>query len=389
MKRALLFFFTFLMAMAVVDDAYSQGSRADQRRREREIRKNLRRQNNYRGDQQILLPPSQRRIGVGVALNSFNYFGDLSPTANFYSTDISFTRPGAGAFVNYRALSNRIDLAAGVNWGILRGDDATSSDANDPLARYNNIRGLSFRNNIVELSAGARIYLYADGNGGTLQRRVLNPYIFVGGGGFYHNPQGRVPEFDYHSGWNGSTHVGIPITPETHGASPGDWVNLRPLATEGQGIVDGRNTYSPIQGMVMGGLGVRYRLADYLDLSFDLNIRYLFFDYIDDVSTTYVDLDTWGDTPEGRLARVMSDRSLERLSAYGGDLDEGYISSLYPGGFQVYTTDNGNTFAIIPGRGRSSDLNTRGNPSNDVYYVASFKLAYILGGSLKTSNQFR
>ena len=50
MKRALLFFFTFLMAMAVVDDAYSQGSRADQRRREREIRKNLRRQNNYRGD---------------------------------------------------------------------------------------------------------------------------------------------------------------------------------------------------------------------------------------------------------------------------------------------------------------------------------------------------
>ncbi|HAA23412.1 MAG TPA: hypothetical protein DCR93_00860 [Cytophagales bacterium] len=323
-----------------------------------------------------------------MALNSFNYFGDLSPTSNFYSTDISFTRPGFGALVNYRAFSNRIDTDFAFNWGTLRGDDFSSSDPDDEGARYNHIRNMSFRNQIYEFSVGAKVFLFEDGDGGTLQRRLLNPYVHLGGAIFYHNPQAQVPEFDMINNYNAAAGVfsRVAITEETHGANPGDWVSLRPLRTEGQGIVAGRNPYSLIQGALVGGMGVRYRLLEYVDLSFDINIRYLFTDYIDDVSTTYVDLGLL----ESDLARVMSDRSLENLEEFGGTLSDEYIRGLYPEKFQEYVSEgNGETYAILPGRGRSSDLNQRGNPSNDIYYIASFKLVYILGGSLKTSNQFR
>ncbi|MEL6537458.1 MAG: hypothetical protein AAFQ98_18700, partial [Bacteroidota bacterium] len=210
----------------------------------------------------------------------------------------------------------------------------------------------------------------------------------LGGGVFYHNPQAQVPEMDIINTYNSSQRVFFPqpITPDVHGASPGDWVPLRPLRTEGQGIVEGRNPYSLVQGALIGGLGVRYRLADYLDLSFDINIRYLFTDYIDDVSGNYVDLGLL----ESPLARVMSDRSLENLEEFGGTLSDEYIRALYPEKFQTYTSEgDGNIYAILPGRGRSSDTNQRGNSSNDVYYIASFKLVYILGGSFQTSNQFR
>ena len=385
MKRALLVLFTMLLATAVVDDAYSQGR--EQRQRERETRRNLRRQQNYRGDSRITLPPGQRYIGVGVALNSFNYFGDLAPTSAFYSTDISFTRPGLGIYGTYRFLSNRIDVSSGFNWGTLRASDA-SSDPEGINTRYNYMRNLSFRNQIFEYTAAARFYLLEDGSG-VRQRKPWNPYAIVGGALFFHNPKAQVPEFDIINNYDANTGTfnPQPITPATHeGYSPGDWVALRRLRTEGEGIVDGVNNYSLIQGAILGGLGIRYKLADYLDLSFDVNIRYLFTDHIDDVSGKYVDL---GVLPND-LARVMSDRSLETMERFGGTLSDDFVRSLYPSIFQTYTSQGDNqTYAILPGRGRFADDNIRGKQGNDIYYVAAFKLTYILGGSLKSSNQFR
>lgn len=390
MKRFLLLALTFFMAIAIVDDACSQ-TRRDQRRREREIRRNLRTQQNYRGETVAFLPPSQRRIGIGISLNSFNYFGDLAPSSSFASTDISFTRPGVGFYATYRAISNRIDLDAAFTWGTLRGADSTSSSITDPSSQYNFVRNLSFRNQIFELSAGARIYLFEDGRG-TLQRKKLNPYAFIGAGVFIHNPKTQVPEMDIINNYDPATKTfnPQPITTATHGAEPGDWVPLRKYRTEGQGLAEGVNTYSLVSASIIGGIGVRYRLANYLDLSFDINIRYLFNDHLDDVSGNYVDLGLLGEGPDGDLARVLSDRSLETLAQFGGTIQAEYFEQLYGQQFQEYTSaGNNKVYAILPGRGRSSELNKRGNPSNDIFYVAAFKLTYILGGTLTTSNQFR
>jgi hypothetical protein len=96
----------------------------------------------------------------------------------------------------------------------------------------------------------------------------FSPYIFAGLGLFYYNP--------YTNGVNDEK------------------IYLRPLSTEGQGLrqYPGRKVYSLVNvGIPLGG-GVKVLIGKKVMLSTEIGFRYTTTDYLDDVSSTYVNMDT-------------------------------------------------------------------------------------------------
>ena len=71
----------------------------------------------------------------------------------------------------------------------------------------------------------------------------------------------------------------------------GNWVDLQPLHTEGEGFKEYPNhpQYSLTQMNIPFGIGVRYEMAPKINLRAEILCRHLQTDYLDDVSTTYVD----------------------------------------------------------------------------------------------------
>lgn len=312
----------------------------------------------------------KKYASFGFAINSMSYLGDIAPKASWGSTKLGFTRPGFTLSYGYR-LGPRYTILGALSWGRLQSDDFKVGDPTSEESKYRYTRNASFRNDIIELSAIAVVDIIKN-EGSYLSRATLVPYIFAGIAGFHHNPKAKAPD-NYVLAAGGSS------TPLAEG---GTWVALEPLGTEGQhatNMVDtdanfGNKPYSLWQISIPVGVGMRYRLADALDLSFDFSVRVLFTDYIDDVSKNYVDLDVL----DSDLARAMSDRSRDVLSANGDPRDISGLST------RVYTGREGNDYEVINGYGSEQRDNFRGSPAfNDTYYMASFKIAYIIGAKFR------
>jgi len=87
-----------------------------------------------------------------------------------------------------------------------------------------------------------------------------------------------------------------------------DWYKLRTLGTEGQYLDNGPGPYRELQIVVPYGLGYKFRLAKSTSLILDLGFRKTFTDYLDDVSTVYVNpLDL--DQSTSAEASILADRS--------------------------------------------------------------------------------
>ena len=109
--------------------------------------------------------------------------------------------------------------------------------------------------------------------------------VFVGVGVFYFNPK---------ADFQGQTY------------------NLRDYHTEGQGYVPTRKNYSTFQLCIPLGIGFKYTIDRQWGLGLEFGIRKTFTDYIDDVSTTYIDLSQYqtGDQYDvGQFLSNPSDRS--------------------------------------------------------------------------------
>ncbi|MEQ8926800.1 MAG: DUF6089 family protein [Fulvivirga sp.] len=305
---------------------------------------------------------------IGITLNALNYFGDLSPSASALSTDIGFTRPGIGVDFSHR-FGPRYTLRASFLYGTIRGDDFESADKGDSEAKFRYARNLSFRNRIKELTVVGVFDLFKN-EASYISRVQWTPYAYIGATLFHHNPQAYVADDS-----------GLP--------EAGTWVDLQPLGTEGQNaeldpndVNAGIEPYKLIQFAIPFGIGVRYRLNQVFDLSFEMGIRYTFTDYLDDVSQNYVDLGVFGND---ELAKYLSDRSAQATGAEGGDrninaLDLNQVS---------YVGRDGNTYQVINGFGSEFRDNIRGNKdNNDVYFVTSIRVAYIIGATF-TRAKFR
>lgn len=141
-------------------------------------------------------------------------------------------------------------------------------------------RNLDFTSNVNEFSVTAH-YDFLD-----LANYRVTPYIFAGLAVFHFNP------YTYDS-----------LAGKTY---------LKPLSTEGQGLsaYPDRKTYGLTQLSIPFGGGLRFRLNDEITLAWEIGLRKTNTDYLDDLSTTYVDQGTLL-TERGPLAVALAYRGDE------------------------------------------------------------------------------
>ncbi len=206
-----------------------------------------------------------QRSEIGLMFGGSYYLGDLNPSRQFAMTRI------AGGGLYRHNFTEHFSLRLNGFYGSL--------EANDAIIKYNETRNLSFRTSVFELS------VQVEGNflpfePGNLET-PYTPFLFGGIGGISFNPKARNED--------------------------GEWVELQPLGTEGQGTEQhpDREPYSLFSHTLMFGVGFKFNITHNLTGGLEWGMRRTGTDYLDDVSTTY--------PAEGALtgadARYFSDRS--------------------------------------------------------------------------------
>ncbi len=118
------------------------------------------------------------------------------------------------------------------------------------------------------------------------------PYLFGGVGFFHFNPRAKYNN---------------------------EWVNLRNIGTEGQGLPQypNRKKYFPVQVAIPLGIGIKYNYTRQISFSFEYGYRLTFTDYIDDVSKTYPDAkffeEFYADKPETAEKAIALSPALTRI----------------------------------------------------------------------------
>jgi Domain of unknown function (DUF6089) len=132
--------------------------------------------------------------------------------------------------------------------------------------------------------------LQADDKDGSLSKQTRNlnfkSKIFDWEGGVQYNI--LDPNVSW---WIPYVYAGIGafhFKPYTNDAA-GDKVFLKPLSTEGQGFRSGTKNYGLTQFSIPFGIGVDRSINEDIRVGLEMGYRKTFTDYIDDVSTTYVD----------------------------------------------------------------------------------------------------
>ncbi|HEY4649846.1 MAG TPA: DUF6089 family protein [Pontibacter sp.] len=308
----------------------------------------------------------KRYASVGVQLGAMNYFGDIVPEPDFSSFRFKSTRPNIGISYTYRYFP-RVSVRGSFHWGRIVGDDKLSAAQSELENQGRYKRNLSFRNDIKELSVVGIVDLFE--NRQTYRRRPdFVPYGFVGIAVFHHNPKAYYK--------NGS----IP------GLNPADdiptgWYELQPLGTEGQHVDGGGypDPYKRVQIAIPFGLGMRYKLDRYWDLSFEVGWRKTFTDYLDDASSSFASkADLLGNSnasPNRNASAIFSDRSYE-----GSGAD--FASEVRP------DPTPGVPYKRLEGFGTSNDPFRGHKTDKDWYIVTSVNVNYILTPRIR-SPKFR
>lgn len=173
-----------------------------------------------------------------------NYQGDLQ--------DKRFTlnqaHPAAGLGILYE-LTEKIYARANVSFGKISGDDKK--------VPKNTVRNLSFASPLTDIHAGLEYHFL------NIYEHRLVPYLFAGLSYFRFNPSAKD--------------------------TLGHTIYLQPLSTEGQGFYQGRKKYQLGQLAIPFGGGLKFAFNENIRLAFEIGMRKTNTDYLDDVSTTYID----------------------------------------------------------------------------------------------------
>lgn len=197
----------------------------------------------------ILLPSllNAQRFHVNLFGGFSNYSGDLQD--KLFTLDESYGSFGAGVQFD---LTTNLSVLANFTYAHVGASDLYNKPSLQP-------RNLSFETGIYEVN-GLLEYNFID-----LTRHRFSPYVFAGVALYHFDP------FAYDS--------------------LGHKVYLQPLSTEGEGLAayPGQKPYNLLQFAIPFGGGVKLRVSDGVVIAYEFNFRKLFTDYLDDVSTFYVD----------------------------------------------------------------------------------------------------
>lgn len=216
-------------------------------------------------------------IGIGAA----HYFGDLNTRAH-----LNRPKPAAGIFFR-KNFGNYIALRIAANFAQLGYSDKYNTE-NEYMRR----RNLSFNTNVWELGLQGdfNFYRFMPGE----PDFSFTPYITLGASIFNYDPYAYLNNRKYY---------------------------LRPLGTEGQGssLYPDRRPYSSMALAIPFGVGVKYAFNERINIGFEVVHRFTNTDYLDDVSTTYVDPVVFPSNPDGTpsVAALLSDRSYETGAPIG------------------------------------------------------------------------
>jgi hypothetical protein len=245
-----------------------------------------------------------QRLSATLFTGTANYQGDLQPRR--FTFNQSHLAIGAGVLYE---LTEKLYARANVTFGTISADDKKNN--------RNSIRNLNFTSTVLDVHLGAEYHFFS------LYERSVTPYLFTGISYFHFNPKAID--------------------------SNGNKVALRPLSTEGQGFYQGRKMYSLNQLAIPFGGGIKLAVNDKLRIGLEVGLRKTFTDYIDDVSTTYVD---------AALLLVNRGPKAVDLAFRGDELKSGLA---YP----------------------AEGAQRGGEKFKDWYYFSGINISYLLGAGIK------
>ena len=217
----------------------------------------------------------RQRVEYSFGLGASNFLGDLggrNQQGTDFIMDFELKATRYAAALGYR-------YQIGKDWYVKANLMYVKVSGNDNLTEQpaRARRQLSFKSNIVELSAQLEYMLIKQKSGHLYRLRGVRGkrwfrfevYLLGGIGAIWYDPQSTDRN--------------------------GNWQRLAPLNTEGQGLPNGPKDYSGFTAVVPYGIGIRRNLSGGArsrhfgswSISLELTMRKSFSDYIDDVSTDY------------------------------------------------------------------------------------------------------
>ena len=217
----------------------------------------------------------------GISAGAGHYFGDLN-------TRGKLNRPKMAAGIFFRKnFGNYIAARVGATYARLGYSDIYNTHNSNMI-----LRNLSFNTSVWELALQGdfNFFRFMPGEPGF----SFTPYITLGVGAFSYDPYAFLR---------------------------GEKIFLRPLGTEGQGsaLYPDRKLYSTMGISIPFGAGLKYSFNDRINIGFEILHRFTNTDYLDDVSTTYVDPTVFTPNPDGSPSNafLLSDRSYELGQSIG------------------------------------------------------------------------
>lgn len=270
--------------------------------------------------------PVMFELGASVGvMNCLTDLGGNKGVGKKFVKDLNLGKTNFAASVYLSATYQYMfALRLEATFGQVTADDKVLSKVKaSTFGRYD--RNLNFKSKITDFMLGLEIHpLYImNRNDDEKEPPLLSPYLLAGVGFFSFKPQTTI---------NGKT------------------VDLQPLSTEGQGFIEypDRKPYKLNQINIPFGVGVKYELSSSLNIKAEFVYRKLNTDYLDDVSSEYVDPTLYANYFTGAKltnALLLNDRQYE--------LDPAHITN--------------------PG-------DQRGNPKNkDAFFTFGIKIGYTFG----------
>lgn len=220
---------------------------------------------------------TDKSFSLTIFTGPINYQGDLQPS----SFTIAHSNIAAGIGLR-KPITNRLAARAGFHYGTITAADEWNRDYLKP-------RNLSVTTTIKEAYAGLELSVL------DISAKRFTPYIYAGIAVFHFNPWARD--------------------------NAGTKTYLQPLSTEGQGLSQypEQKVYPLTQIAIPFGGGMRFAVSDAFSIGLEFNQRKTFTDYLDDVSTHYVDRDV--------LLQAKGPKAVE-MAYRGGQAPMG--SPMYP-----------------------------------------------------------
>lgn len=214
---------------------------------------------------------AQSRLFATAASGIIYYNGDLNDKRIIPSSEIFNLHYQAGIGYN---IDKNFDIRLQFLHGKIEGADSLANEFD------NKLRNLSFKSKLDEVSLSLYIKLFR-----IHQKKIFNPYVFIGYGMFWFNPTAVL---------NGKTY------------------NLQPLGTEGQFLSEGDYPapYKLQQRVMPLGVGMNVRVNEFWKIKFEVADNFTSTDYLDDVSKKYPNPEQLA-AEQGPVAAALSNRRID------------------------------------------------------------------------------